>query len=68
MQLSLLSFSECFKTNVITNAIPITYSVIVIDCIVILFIRNPNRLHLCCNRPMSDAKRVKVMSMNSSIF
>ena len=39
----LFSFWECFKTNVIAIAIVITFNVIVIDYILILFIRNHNR-------------------------
>ena len=49
----LLPFWECFKTNVIAIAIVITFNVIVIKYIIILFIRNRNRLHLWSNRPMS---------------
>jgi len=49
----LLSFWQCFKTNVIAIVIVVTFNVIiiVIDYTAILFIRN--RLHLCCYRPMS---------------
>jgi len=36
-------FYGCFKTNVIAIVIVITYNVIVIDYIAILFIRNRNR-------------------------
>jgi len=39
----LFSFWGCLKTNVIAIVIVITYNVIVIDYIAILFIRNRNR-------------------------
>ena len=51
MQIALSLFWRCFKINVIAIVIAITFNVI--GYIVILFIRNRNRLHLCCNRPMS---------------
>jgi len=59
---ALFSFWGCFKTNVIAVIIMINFNVIIIDYIVTLFIciviehvaSNHNRLHLCCNHPMSD--------------
>ena len=54
----LFSFWRCFQTNVIAIVIVITSNVIVIDYIVILLIRNRNRLHLWCNRLMSAENAV----------
>jgi len=41
----LFSFWRCLKTNVITIVIVISFNVIVMDYIVILFVCNPNHIY-----------------------